>query len=63
MHISNEDTLLNDRKPRAVNNPNVSDEAKQSAEERLHELEPRDQKDPAHVAAGLKGYVLFSIRR
>ena len=40
----------------AVHNPNVSDEAKHEAQEKLHEMEAGggSSKDPAHVAGGLK---------
>jgi hypothetical protein len=50
----------------AIHNPNTSDQAKWEAEKKLHELEgPQgntgsDSKDPTHVAAGLKAYVLYS---
>lgn len=46
---------LNDSKTRTIHNPNVSDEAKESAAERLQDLEKPHEKDPARVAAGLKG--------
>lgn len=41
----------------AINNPNVSEDAKAKAEDRLKGIQYGEEgdKDPKHVAAGLKG--------
>lgn len=39
---------------RTLHNPNVSEEAKASAEERLHQLPEHNDKNPGHVIAGIK---------
>lgn len=42
---------------RSLHNPNVSEEAKASAEERLHQLPEHTDKNPGHVIAGIKSCV------
>lgn len=46
----------------AINNPNVGPEATAKAEEKLEGMQAsfeKKDKDPKHIAAGLKGCVLF----